>query len=161
MIDLQQNIVHRKSRPDAMHGSEWVLVYLPHNKHHPFVVATMTPDTARHNEWVHGTYHENYVGAKHDFDAREGSMPVGMTPWDHFEISQPGTAAEMIAVAIEGFSQPDTARRFHVSHMRTRNVDELRALIEAHIMRRVARSSKQEFLARVEWVMKAQEGDKQ
>lgn len=71
MIDLQQNIVHRKPRPDAMTGSEWVLVYLPHNKNHPFVVATLTPDTAANNEWVHGTYHENYVDAKRDFDARK------------------------------------------------------------------------------------------
>lgn len=87
MIDLKQNIVHRKPRPDAMAGSEWAIVYLPHNKMHPFVVCTITPDTMLHEEWVHGSYYEGYAAAKADFDERP--VPeTGVEAWKAAGISE-------------------------------------------------------------------------
>jgi hypothetical protein len=80
MIDLNQNIVHRRPRPDAMSGAEWAIVFLPHNDNHKFVVCTLTPDTLKHSEWVHGTYHETYAGAKRDYDDRP-APPSGPEAW--------------------------------------------------------------------------------
>lgn len=76
MHDLKQNIVKRRPRPDAMEGAEWAIVFLPHNKMHPFVVCTLTPDTLKHDEWVHGRYHENFENANQDYACRpDGPEP--------------------------------------------------------------------------------------
>ena len=49
------NIVTRKPRPTYCEGAEIVIVKRTHSLH-PYVVCTITPQSLKYNEWLHGHY---------------------------------------------------------------------------------------------------------